>query len=173
VADDEHQQVTRVHAIIPAAARRAFTLVEVLVVVVILGILAAAAAGTFAAVTNDGRTNATVAAVERTRAAIAAFRGRSVLAGTAAFPTPAELAAAGTVLDEGPPANPWTGATAVRTVSRADGLARIVSQPDQFGWCYFVDNASTPPVAIFYANTAEPTTLNDPDTGEPIPANEL
>lgn len=151
---------------------RAFSLVEVLVVVVIIGILAAVVVPRFAGATAQAQTGATESALGSVRASIANFRARQALAGGDPYPTLAQLTTRGTVLQQEMPANPFNGSSAVQTVTFAQASARAVANLTQFGWNYHVDNAANPPVAIFYANSTEPTTTED-SSGDPVPANEL
>lgn len=152
--------------------RRAFSLIEVLVVVVILGILAAAVVPRFAGATSQAETGATESALGAVRASIANFRARAALAGGDPYPTLAELTTVGEVLQQEMPRNPFNGVSAVQGVSRAQAEARAVLSPTQFGWNYFVDNSASPPIAVFYANSGELTTTED-GSGDAVPANEL
>ncbi|MEM9065663.1 MAG: type II secretion system protein [Planctomycetota bacterium] len=141
--------------------RRAFSLVEVTVVVLILAILAALVVPRFASATDDARSAALESSVEGVRASIAAFRTERVLSGADPFPTLAELTAAGTVLQAGIPENPYSGLASVQAVSESQADARTVASSGSFGWNYFVDNSSNPPRAVFYANSSEPTKVSD------------
>lgn len=150
---------------------KAFTLVEVLVVVVILGILAAVAIPRFAGATEEARTGAVQSTVAGVRSAIASHRTSAVIAGEDPFPTLAELTD-GTVISFDIPANPFTGIAGVQAVSRGQATSRAVVNAASAGWNYFVDNDSVPPVAIFYANSDSETTLTD-NSGNVRSANEL
>lgn len=157
----------------PVQDVRGFTLVEVLVVVVILGILAAVAVPGIASAAGDGRTAATEATLMGVRSSIASFRERAVIAGNDPFPTANELTTAGTVMDRTIGANPFTGVSNVRAGTLADAQNRAVQMPTLYGWVYYVDNTSSPPIAVFWANCTDATTRTDPATGDRIPANEL
>ena len=50
--------------------------------------------------------------------------------------------------------------------------ARSVVNAGAAGWNYYVDNDADPPVAVFYANSAEETTVPD-GAGGFLAANEL
>lgn len=150
---------------------KAFTLVEVLVVVVILGILAAVAIPRFAGATEEARTSAVQSTVAGVRSAIASHRTAAVIAGEDPYPTLAELMD-GTTISFDIPTNPFTGVSGVQAVSRSQATSRAVVNSGTAGWNYFVDNDSAPPVAIFYANADNETTAKD-NAGSPRAASEL
>lgn len=152
---------------------RAFTLVEVLVVVLAIAILAAVATPMVGAAQNDARSQSAVNTLLGVRTAIAAHRQRAVIGGNAPFPTLAELTSVGTVTDRAIPANPFTGTAGVRAASLAEATARTVVSPDTYGWGYYVNNGSSPPVAIFFANSSTTTTRTDPADSTLLSANEL
>ena len=141
--------------------RRAFTFIEIAVVIVIIGILAAMVIPRFGNVTDEARTASLQGTLGSVRSAIAGFRTARILAGGNPYPTLAELTAAGTVLEQDLPANPFSGVRGVQAVSAAQAAARTVLSPTQYGWNYYVDNAASPPAAIFYANDAHTTTATD------------
>lgn len=150
---------------------RAFSLVEILVVVLILGILAAIVVPQFADASDSARSASVQSTVGGVRAAIAAFRTRAVIAGDDPFPTLAELTTLGTVMQQEIPANPFTGVSGVQNVSQGQAEARSVVGTTA-GWNYFVDNEASPPVAIFYANCEDQTSESD-GSGGFLSANEL
>lgn len=152
--------------------RRGFTLLEVLIVVIILGILAAVVVPRFADATDDARTASLQSILGGVRSSIASFRTRAVIAGEDPFPTLDQLLEAGTVLQNELPPNPFTGVMGVQAVSIEQAQMRAVVNEQAAGWNYAVDNSSSPPMAIFYANCDDATTLRD-ESGEPTPANEL
>lgn len=149
-----------------------FTLLEIMVVVLILGILAAVVVPRFAGATDDARTSATEATVAGVRTSLAAYRARAVMQGAPPFPTLDQLVTPGVVMTQQPPANPFTNSTGVQAVTRAQAETRAVINPGSAGWNYFVDNASDPPIVIFYANCQNPTTVPD-GSGGTLTANEL
>lgn len=152
--------------------RRAFTFVEVAVVLIILGILAAMVVPRFGGITDDARTASVQGTVNGVRASIAAYRTNALLAGNPPFPALKELLYPGLVLQSDIPPNPFTGVGGVREVSSKAGMYRLVDGEEKYGWNYYVDNSATPPVAIFYANSSAETTAKNAD-GKPLTANEL
>jgi len=154
-------------------ARRAFTLIELVAVMVVLAILAGVAIPKYFDYADRARASSLQGALGGVRTAVANFLTNSSIDGTAAYPTLAELTTTGTVMQEALPENPYNGLSNVQTVATlAAAQARTVSNADTYGWNYFVDNTSNPPVAIFYANSDDETTEED-SSGDPIPANEL
>ncbi|MBL8760320.1 MAG: prepilin-type N-terminal cleavage/methylation domain-containing protein [Phycisphaerae bacterium] len=145
--------------------RRAFTFLEVMVVVVIVGILAAIVIPRFGGVTDDAKSSALQGALGGVRSSIASFRAKAVIAGTTTFPTAAQLATVGTVVQNEIPKNPYSGLATLQEVSAAAAAARTVSDPTQYGWNYWVDNAATPPQCVFYANSDSATTVSDGEGG--------
>jgi len=152
-------------------AQRAFTLVELLVVVVMLGILAAIAVPRFSGATDDARSASTQSTLAGVRSAVATFRMNAVISGNDPFPTLAELTGA-TVVKFDIPANPYTGVPGVQSVNSAQANNRSVVASTSAGWNYFVDNTATPPVAIFYANSGDTSAVEDGEGGF-LGANEL
>ncbi len=150
---------------------RAFSLLEVTIVVIILGILAAIVVPKFASASTSAQTASVQSTVGGVRASIAAFRTRAVIAGEDPFPTLAELTTIGTVLQDEIPANPFTGVSGVQAVSQAQAASRSVVGATA-GWNYYVDNDASPPVAVFYANSDDESTQTDSD-GDALTANEL
>lgn len=158
----------RVFSNVPAPLRRAFTLLEVLIVVVVLGILAGIVVPQVTQASSTARMSAAQSSLATFRAGIASFRASAVIAGTAPYPTLAELTTAGAIVAGDVPANPFNDSRVVQAVSQAQANARSVT--GNAGWNYYVDNASTPPVAIIYLNSAD-TVINN--AGASVPANTL
>jgi prepilin-type N-terminal cleavage/methylation domain-containing protein len=158
----------------PSAARlrRAFSFLEIMVVVVIIGILAAVVVPQFGGVTDDARAAATSGAVSGVRASISGYRTRAILTGQAPFPTLAQLNEQGLVVQGEFPVNPFNNLRNVQSVSSGQAAARAVVNPTAAGWNYFFDNTSSPPVATFYANSSDVTTAPDGSGGFKT-ANEL
>lgn len=155
----------------PVGSRKAFTLVEILVVIVILGILAAVAIPKFAGASEDAKASALQSTLGGVRSSIAAFRTAAVISGDDPYPTLAELTD-GTTIKFEIPANPFTGVSGVQAVSLSQATNRTVLNESTAGWNYHVNNASDPPVVIFYANASEATTILDSD-GNARGANEI
>lgn len=150
---------------------KAFTLVEVLIVVVILGVLAAVAIPRFASASDDAKTGAAQSTVAGVRSSIATYRTSAVIQGNEPYPTLAQLGD-GSVLKFDVPLNPFSGVGGIQSVSEAQADARGVSNATTAGWNYFVDNVATPPAAIFYLNSTDETTASDGNGGT-LTANEL
>lgn len=150
---------------------KAFTLVEVLIVVVILGVLAAVAVPKFASASDDAKTSAVQSTVAGVRSAIATYRTSAVIQGTPPYPTLAQLGD-GSVLKFDLPINPFSGVGGVQGVSQAQAQARGVSNQTSVGWNYFVDNNANPPMSIFYSNSTQQTTASDGNGGK-LTANDL
>lgn len=145
--------------------RRAFTFVEVMIVVVIVGILAAIVIPQFGGVTEDAKSSALQGGLGGVRSAIAGYRAKQVIAGSTPFPTLAQLTASGTVLQSEMPANPFNQKATVQAVTQTQANSRAVLNPGTYGWNYYVDNSANPPVAIFYANSSDQTTVSDGSGG--------
>ncbi len=150
---------------------KAFTLIEVLIVVVILGVLAAVAIPKFATASDDARTSAIQSTVTGVRSAIATFRTNAVIQGNLPYPTLTELTD-GSVLKIDIPINAFTQMGGVQSVSQAQANSRTVMNTSSAGWNYFVNNNATPPTAIFYANTETLTTAPD-GAGGAMTANDI
>ncbi|MCC5823463.1 MAG: type II secretion system GspH family protein [Phycisphaerales bacterium] len=151
--------------------RRAFSLLEITIVVVMLGILAAIAIPRFAGASDEARTASTESTLGSVRASIASFRAAAVIAGDDPFPTLTQLTD-GSTLRFDLPANPFNNLSTLQSVNAAQAQNRAVVNPGGAGWNYFVDNNANPPVAIFYANSTATTTKRD-SSGSYLTANQL
>jgi type II secretory pathway pseudopilin PulG len=151
--------------------RRAFSLIEILVIVLVLGVVAALAAPQFAGATEDERTGRAETVIAGVREAIAAFARRSEAQNAPPFPSIKELTTPGVVLRDPVPANPFNGSARVQPVSRPQADRRAVVGSSA-GWNYFVDNSIDPPLVVFYANSNDSTTAPD-GAGGTLTANEL
>jgi len=150
----------------------AFTLLEVMIVVVVLGVLAAVVIPRFGGITNEARSSALQGSLGGVRSSIASFRTRAVIDGSDPFPTLAQLTTPGDVLSGEIPVNPYNGLSNVQAVSAGAGASRTVSGTSSYGWNYYVDNSTSPPAAVFYANTDDQTSVGDGSGGLKT-ANEL
>ncbi len=151
--------------------KRAFTLVELLVVVVMLSILAAIAVPRFSSATDDARSASTQSTLAGVRSAIATYRMNAVISGEDPFPD-VNVLTGGTVVKFDIPPNPYTGVSGVQSVSSSQAQNRSVVGESSAGWNYFVDNTATPPVAIFYSNCDEASAVEN-GSGGVLGANEL
>jgi MSHA pilin protein MshA len=143
-----------------SVSRLGFSLVELIAVMVVLAILAGVAAPRFFSYSTDAKSAALQGTLGGVRTGIANFFGNASIEGTPAYPTYAELTTVGTVMQEDFPENPYNGIRAVQRVNDRNAADnRTVSNENRFGWNYFVDNNATPPVAIFWANSTEDTTV--------------
>lgn len=150
---------------------KGFSLIEVLIVVVILGVLAAVAIPQFAGASDEAKTSAMQSTVAGVRSAIATYRTSAVIQGNDPYPTLAQLQD-GSVIKFDLPTNPFSEVSGVQSVGQSQAEARGISNTSAAGWNYFVDNNSNPPVAVFYANSADLTSESD-GSGGTLPANEL
>lgn len=146
-------------------ARRAFSLVEIVVVVVIMGIIAAVVVPRFAGAAQEARASAAESSLAGVRSSIASFRSRQIISGGDPYPTLAELTTASVIASGDMPANPFNGLTSVQSVTQSQASSRSVINQNSFGWNYFVDNAADPPVSVFYLNSSETTTVPDGSGG--------
>lgn len=149
---------------------RGFTLIELIAVLVVLAILSGVALPRYLDYAARARTSSLQGALGGIRTGIANFYANSSVDGDAAFPTLAELETIGTVMQEAIPANPYNGLSDVIAATAAQAAARTADGTS--GWRYYVDNSTDPPQAVFYANSTDETTVEDPAGGN-FTANEL
>jgi len=148
-----------------SAVRRAFTLIELIAVMVVLAVLAGVAIPKYFNYADRAKSSALSGAIGGVRTGIANYFADSSFSGEAAYPTLTELTTVGTVMQEEIPANPYNGLNTVQTVNSGQATSRSVSNEDQYGWNYFVDNSVDPPVYTFYANSDEETKVEDGSGG--------
>lgn len=144
---------------------RAFTLLEVMIVVVIIGILAAVVVPQMASASGHAKSAAVQAGLGAVRSGIAAHRTRMIISGGDPFPSIKHLVTPGEVMHEEIPANPYSELRTVQEVSASAASERQVIDPLTYGWNYYVDNSADPPAAVFYCNSAEVTEVRDGSGG--------
>jgi MSHA pilin protein MshA len=148
-----------------------FTLIELIAVIVVLGLLSAIAVPKYFDYADRARSSALQGALGGVRTAIANFYANAAYNGTPAYPTAVQLATVGTVLQSELPDNPYKKTNDVGAPENlAAANSRTVAGTE--AWMYFVDNSANPPVAIFYANSSNDTTVED-GAGGTKTANEL
>jgi len=155
------------------STRSAFTLIELIAVMVVLAILAGVAAPRFFSYGDQARTAALDGSLGGMRSAIAQYYAVRAAEDDPRYPTEVELETVGEVMQEELPKNPYNGLRNVRRIASVnDANARTVSNPTSYGWNYYYNNSSDPPVAIIWANSEDETEVVD-DNGDPLTANEL
>ena len=154
-----------------SAGRRAFTLIELIAVLVVLAILSGIALPRYLDYAARARASALQGALGGIRTGVASYYANESVTGTAAYPTLAQLTTTGTVMQEAIPVNPYNGSNQVVAATQAQAAVRTIVAGGA-GWAYYVDNSATPPEAVFYANTSDTTTVDDPAGGF-FDANEL
>lgn len=117
--------------------RRAFTLVELLIVVVVLGILASVALPAFTGVTHDAQINATITDLQKVRRHIGVFRARN----SDQFPAVEEgLGTWGQIIGRdylhGPPTNQYVGGENSRRITFGTGPDAAFPADSAYGWIY-------------------------------------
>lgn len=133
------------------SVKAGFTLVELVIVIVILGILASVAVPKFFDFSTDAKEAACKGALGGVRSAIANFYAYSATpsgGGTPAYPSLAELEAAGTVLEGGIPDNPYCTSATKNDVVAGATKGTPATAGTTGGWCY---KAAT---GEFWADTA-------------------
>ncbi len=137
----------------PRTAQRAFTLIELVVVVVVLAIMGGVALPVYFKFETQAQESATKGSLGGIRSGAAQFLINQVVNGSApTYPTLVELTTPGTVMFDPLPENPYKVSNSVSPASAADAAARAIVGGPQ-GWRYYVDNAATPPVFVFYSNS--------------------
>jgi len=158
---------------VPGRMRSAFTLVELIAVMVVLAILAGVAAPRFFSYGDQARTAALEGSLGGMRSAIAQFYAVRASEDSPTYPTEVELETVGVVMQESLPKNPYNGLSNVRRItSLNNATARNVSSSSSYGWNYYYNNASDPPVAIIWANSDDETDATD-NNGDTVTANDF
>lgn len=98
---------------------RAFTLVELIVIIVVLAILSGVAIPRYIDYTARARESASRATLGGVRSAIANFYANSALTGTVAFPTLVNMQTIGTVMQEAIQANPYNNSGTIAAATWA------------------------------------------------------
>jgi MSHA pilin protein MshA len=130
---------------------RAFTLVELVIVITVLGILAAVAIPKFLDFTTDAKEAACKGALGAVRTAIAnyyAYTATPSGGGVPTYPTLAQLTTANVVMAQGIPDNPYSTAATKNAVLAGATAGTPVTAATTGGWCY---KAAT---GEFWADTA-------------------
>ena len=86
---------------------RAFTLVELIVIIVVLAILSGVAIPKYIDYTTSAKSSAAKATIGAVRSAIANFYANSAVTGTVGWPTLVQLQTVGSVMQEVLPNNPY------------------------------------------------------------------
>ena len=151
---------------------RAFTLIEIMVVVMILAVGAAVVVPQFAGATDDARTSAAESIINGVRTSIDAYSDRAERRGSNPFPSLADLVTPGVVVMRTLPTNPFTGVSGVQAVSKQQAESRGVMNTGSAGWNFYVDISADGSCIYFYANCTAETTVPD-GKGGTLRANEL
>ena len=151
---------------------RAFTLIELIAVMVVLAVLAGIAIPKYFDYADRAKSASLQGSLGGIRTGVANFYADSSFNGSAAYPTLSELTTLGTVMQEALPNNPYNGLNTVQTVTQGAANARTTSNTTQYGWNYYVDNTTTPPEMVFYANSTDATRVDD-GSGGYVDSNDL
>jgi general secretion pathway protein G len=101
------------------SSSRAFTLVELIVVIVVLAILSGVAIPRYIDYSARAKESAARATLGATRSGIANFYANSALTGTPAWPTLTNMQTLGSVMQEALPANPYNNSSAIAAATWA------------------------------------------------------
>ena len=92
---------------------RAFTLVELIVIIVVLAILSGVAIPKYIDYTANAKASAGKATIGAVRTAIANFYANSAITGTPTWPTLVQMQTVGTVMQEVLPNNPYQNSNVI------------------------------------------------------------
>ena len=98
---------------------RAFTLVELIVIIVVLAILSGVAIPKYIDYTANAKSSACKATLGAVRTAISNSYANSALTGTPAFPTLVQMQTLGTVMQENLPNNPYNNSNVIAAATWA------------------------------------------------------
>ena len=154
-----------------ARPTRGFTLIELIAVIVVLAILAGVAVPRYFDYTDRAKSAAVQGTLGNVRSACQNFYANATINGTAAYPTLAQLMTVGTVMQDSLPTNPYNNLNTITPATAAEWTARTAT--GSFGWRYYVDNTTTPPVYGFYCNSSTATTVANPAGSGTLTANQL
>ena len=137
----------------PRTTGRAFTLIELVVVVILLAIMAGVALPVYFDLQAEARESAIKGSLGGVRAGIVQFMADQVVnGGGLMYPTLPELTTTGTVMLDLLPENPLKETNTVVSATVAQAAARTTGGPG--GWRYYIDNLANPPEYVFYANSS-------------------
>ncbi|MBX3357635.1 MAG: type II secretion system protein [Phycisphaeraceae bacterium] len=125
------------HSVLPM--RRAFTLVEILIVVVILGILAAIVIPQFTSATQEAQANATYNELQKLRRTVGVFRARnndSMPAVSDGNGTWGEIVGDATEYLQSAPVNAWVGGANAREVRVVPDATPDAAFQTMYGWIF-------------------------------------
>ncbi len=146
---------------------KGFTLIELIAVIVVLAILSAVAVPKYFDYADQAKTAALQGSLGGIRSAISSYYADQSITGKAKYPTRRELDKVGTVMQQELPKNPYNNKNTVKKITDP-ASARARKADGSTGWAYFFDNKSTPPVAIFWANSTDKTTATGGRSGNTI-----
>lgn len=129
-----------------------FTLVELVIIIAVLGILAAVAIPKYSNITSESKEAAARGALGGLRSGVTIFyANQAVTTGTASWPSLAQIATPGTVMEQAVPANPYQHPDSAAD-SIVTGVSKGTTVGSRGGWAY---NAATGEIWPNTANVGE------------------